>query len=108
MLLVIGKTESPYIVQYPVIATAQRTLHITSLADIVNKTPSQRLWGHPTTLQLMRDGYSYKYLPVYTARYSSLQLSELEQRRMENCPRFHTAAQVRIRVLLVDSPTFYP
>ena len=32
--------QSSYIAQYPVLRTAQSTLHFTSLADLFNQTPS--------------------------------------------------------------------
>jgi len=34
---------------------------------------------HPATLQLMREGCSYKYLQMSITRYSFTELSELEQ-----------------------------
>ena len=45
-------------------------------------------------LQLMREGCAYTYPPLPTARYSFIQLSELEQRRVKQLAQgFNTAAQ---------------
>ena len=45
-------------------------------------------------LQLMRDGCSYTYPPLSTARYSFIQLNELEQCRVNKLAQdFNTAAQ---------------
>ena len=45
-------------------------------------------------LQLMRVGYSYTYPPLSIARYSFIQLSELEQCRVKKIAQgFNTAAQ---------------
>ena len=78
------KKVSSYIAQYPVLRTAQSALHFTSLADLVNQTPSQLLWeASSNMLQLMREGCSYTYPPLSTARYSFIQLSELEQGRVK-------------------------
>ena len=38
-----GKVSS-FITHYPVLRTAQSTLHFTSLADLFNQTPSWLLW----------------------------------------------------------------
>ena len=45
-------------------------------------------------LQLMREGCLYTYPPLSIARYSFIQLSELEQCRVKKCTQgFNTAAQ---------------
>ena len=45
-------------------------------------------------LQLMREGSSYTYPPLSLARYSFIQLSELEQCRVNKLAQgFNTAAQ---------------
>ena len=45
-------------------------------------------------LQLMREGCSYTYPPLSVARYSCIQLSELEQCRVKKLAQgFNTAAQ---------------
>ena len=45
-------------------------------------------------LQLMRDGCLYTYPPLSIGRYSFIQLSELEQRRVKKLAEgFNTAAQ---------------
>ena len=76
-----GKIKaSSYIVQYPVLRTAQSALHFTSLTDLFTQTPSRLLWEASShMLQLMREGCSYTYPPLSTARYSFIQLSDLEQ-----------------------------
>ncbi|KAK2173792.1 hypothetical protein NP493_848g01030 [Ridgeia piscesae] len=55
-----------------------------------NQTPSQLLWEASShMLQLMREGCLCKYPPLSLARYSFIQLSELEQRREKKTyPRF--------------------
>ena len=58
--------------------------HFTSLADLFNQTPSQRFWDESSRmLQLIREGCSYTYPPMSIARYSFIQLSELEQCRVK-------------------------
>ena len=60
-------------------------------------------------LQLMREGCSYTYPPLSIARYSFIQLSELEQCRVKKLAQgFNTAARIRTRVLVVESPKLYP
>ena len=68
---------SSYIAQYPILRIVQSALHITSLADLFNQTPSQLL-GEASShmLQLMREGCSYTYPPlvynqvlIYTAEW---------------------------------------
>ena len=45
-------------------------------------------------LQLMREGWSYTYLPLSIARYSFIQLSGLEHGRVKKIAQgFNTAAQ---------------
>ena len=56
--------------QYPVLRTAQSALHPTVLA-------SNRM------LQLIREGCSKTYPPMSVARYTFIQLSELEQCRVK-------------------------
>ena len=81
---------SSYIAHYPVFRTVQSALHFTSLTDLFTRTPSRLLWEASShMLQLIREGCSYTYPPVSIARYSCIQLSELEQCRVkETCPRF--------------------
>ena len=75
--------------------TAQSALHFTSLADLFTWTPSQLLWEASShTLQLMHEGCSYTYPSLSIARYSFIQLSELEQCRVKKLAQgFNTAAQ---------------
>ena len=70
-------------------------LHFTSLTDLFNQTPSQLLWEASShMLQLMHKGCSYTYPPLSTARYSFIQLSELEQCRVKKLAQsFNTVAQ---------------
>ena len=99
------KKASSYIAQY--LRTVQSTLHFTSLTDLFNQTPTRLLWeASNNMLQLMREGCSYIYPPVYIARYSFIQQGELEQ-----ClPKFffNTAHRIRTWVLVVESPKLYP
>ena len=101
---------SSYIAQYPVVRTAQCALHFTSLTDLFTQTPSRLLWEASShMLQLMREGCSYTYPPLSIVRYSFKQLSELEQCRVKKLAQgFNTAARIRTRVLVVESPKRYP
>ena len=85
---------SSYIAQYSIVMIAQSVLHFTSLTDLFNQTPSQLLLEASShMLQLMRKGCSYKYPPLSIARYSFIQLSELEQCRVKKIAQhFNTAA----------------
>ena len=59
-----------------------------------SKHPLSFSGKHPAMLQLMCEGCSYTYPPLSIARYSFIQLSELEQCRVkQTCPRFNTIAQ---------------
>ena len=84
-----------YIAQYPITSTVQSVLHFTSLTDLLTQTPSQLLWEVSShTLQLMCKDCSYTYPPLSKARYSFIQLSELEQCRVKKLAQaFSTAAQ---------------
>ena len=101
---------SSYITQYPIPRTVQSALHFTSLTDLFTQTPSRLLWeasGH--MLQLMREGCSYTYPPLSITGYSFIQMSELEQCRVTKLAQgFNTAARIRTRVLIVESPKLYP
>ena len=89
------KKASSYIAQYPVLRTVQSTLHFTSLTDLFTQTPSWLLWEASShMLQLMREDCSYIYPPLSIARYSFIQLIELEQCRVKTLTQgFNTAAQ---------------
>ena len=89
------KKASSYIVQYPVLRTVQSALHCTSLTYLFTQTPSLLLWEASShMLQLVREGCSYTYPPLSIARYSFIQLSELEQCRVKTCGQgVNTAAQ---------------
>ena len=84
-----------YVVQYSVLRTVQSALHFNSLTDLFTQTPSQLLWEACShMLQLMREGCAYTYRPLFIARYSFIQLSELEQCRViKRAQGFNTAAQ---------------
>ena len=86
---------SSYITQYPVLRIAQSALYFTSLKDLFIQKPSRLLWEASShMLQLMREGCSYTYPPLPIARYSLIQLSELEQCREKQLAQdFNTAAQ---------------
>ena len=91
----VSHCKSSYIAQYPVLRTVQSALHFTSLTDLFTKTPSRLLWETSShMLQLMHEGCSYTYPPLSIARYSFIQLSELEQCRVTKLAQgFNTAAQ---------------
>ena len=74
-----AKYVRSYIARYPVLGTAQSTLHFTP-ADLFIPTPSRLLWRYSVTLQLRREDYSFTYPHMYVARYSFIQLTELWQR----------------------------
>ena len=95
MCVSVYKKSSSYIVQYPVLRTIQSALHFTSLTDLFTQTPSRLLWEASNhMLQLMREGCSYTYPLLSIARYSFIQLSELEQYRVKKLAQgFNTAAQ---------------
>ena len=101
---------SSYIAQYPVLRTVQSALHFTSLTDLFTQTPSRLLWEASShMLQLMREGCSYTYPPLSIARYSFIQLSELEQCRVKKLAQgFNTAARTRTWVLIVESLKLHP
>ena len=87
-------------------------LQFTSLTvtDLFTQILSQLLWEASShMLQLMCEGCSYTYPPLSIARYSFIQLSELEQFRVKNMPNVLTPQhRIRTRVLLVESPKLYP
>ena len=89
------KKASSYIAQYPVLRTIQSVLHFTSLTDLFTQTPSRLLWESSShMLHLMRESCSHTYLPLSIARYSFIQLSELEQCRVKKLSQgFNTVAQ---------------
>ena len=70
-----GKAKtSSYIAQYPVLRTAQSALYFTSLIDLFTQRSrygvSRFLWEASShMLHLMREGCSYTYPQLSTARY---------------------------------------
>ena len=89
------KKATSYIAQYPVLRTVQSSLHFTSLTDLFTQTPSRLLLEASShMLQLMREGCSHTYPPLSIARYSFIQLSELEQCRVKKLAQgFNATAQ---------------
>ena len=84
-----GKVSS-YIVQYPVLSI----LHFTPSQTCSMKHHLNVFVKNSAMLQLMHEGCSYEYPPLSIARYSFLQLSELEQCRVNKLAQgFNTAAQ---------------
>ena len=74
-----------YIAQYPVLRTAQSALlHFTSLADLFTQTPSRLLWEASNHMLKLICERLLVHI-VTTARYSFIQLSELEQCRVKKC-----------------------
>ncbi|KAK2184769.1 hypothetical protein NP493_253g01000 [Ridgeia piscesae] len=62
---------SSYIAQYPILRIAQSALHITSLADLFNQTPSQLLWEASShMLQLTYPPLVYSQVLIYTAEWT--------------------------------------
>ena len=68
MFCCVIKKVSSYIEEYPILRVAQIALQFTSLADLLNQTPSQLLLeASSDMLQLMRERCSYTYpLLVYS------------------------------------------
>ena len=82
---------SSYIVQYPVLGTSQSALHFTPWQTYSIKC---HLWNASSGVACMCKGCSYIYLPLSIAKYSFMQLSELEQCRVKKFAQgFKTAAQ---------------
>ena len=62
---------SSYVAQYPILRTAQSTLHFTSLADLFNQTPSQLLCEASShAANNAQRLFVQKYPPLSIARYS--------------------------------------
>ena len=58
--------------------------------------------------QLMREGCSYTYPPLSIARYSFIQMSELEHYRLKKLPKDLILQHgIRTRILVVESPKLY-
>ena len=95
LMLQAYKKASSSIAHYPVLRSVQSALHFTSPTDLFTQTPSRLLWEASShMLQLMREGCSYTYPQLSIARYSFIQLSELEQCRVKKTAQsFNTAAQ---------------
>ena len=89
------KQVSSYIVQYPILRAVQSAFTLYFLANLFNQTPSQLLWeASSRLLQLMHEDCTYTYPPLSIARYSLIQLGELEQCRVEKLAHgYNTVAQ---------------
>ena len=75
-----------------------------SLATLFNRTSSQLLWEASSYAAINAQRLSvHKYPPMFLARYSFVQLSELEQckKLAQGLTQQH---RIRTRVLLVESP----
>ena len=79
---------------YSAVSRLKAFLHFTSLRDLFTQTPSRLLWEASSHVpQLMREGCSYTYPPLSIARYSFIQLSELNCRVKKLAQGFNNAAQ---------------
>ena len=76
------------------------------LADLFDQTTSQLLWKtHKHTAINARRLFLHKYPPHCKTKYSCIQLSELEQRRVNELANGSTRQHnIRTRVLLVERP----
>jgi len=88
------KNASSSIALNPVLSTVEGALHFTSLTDMLTQTPCRLLWETSNSmLQLIREGHSYTYPPLSIARYTFIQLRELEQWTVKKCAQdFNTEA----------------
>ena len=68
-----------YIARYPVLGTAQSTLHFIPQQNCSFQGHFNFSWKHSAILQLLRKDYSFRYPCMCVARYSFIQLSELWQ-----------------------------
>ena len=81
------KRESSHVAQCPILRTDQGPLHlIYSIADLFNQTLFRLLCNKSATLQLM-----HKYYSTQTYNHV-IQLSELEQYKMNTSARFDATA----------------
>ena len=80
-----------------------------SLADLFNRRPSWLLWEAFSHAAILRRLLVHKYSSLSIARYSFIQLSELEQCRVKKLAQgFTWQHRIRTWVLLVESPMLYP
>ena len=92
------KKASSYIAQYPVLRTIQSTVHSDTISASL---------GSIQPYATINCSYTYPSLSI--ARYSFIQLSEYEQCRVKKLAQgFNTAARIRTRVLIVESPKLCP
>ena len=85
-----------YIAQFPFLRTGQSAFtRYFPGRPVQSTTVSTSLWEASShMLQLMREGCSYTYPPLSIARYSFIQLSELEQFRVKTLAQgVNTVAQ---------------
>ena len=97
-------------VQYPVIRSSRSSLYFTPRQTWSIKYTPEFSGKHTDAPQLRRNDCSYEQSPLSIARYSFIQLSQLERRRVKNkLTRVLTPQQmIRTRVPLVESPKLYP
>ena len=83
-----------YIAQYPIFSIVQSALHFTPWYTCLIKHNLSFFGKHTAMLQLLYRLFVHKYLPLSIAKYSFIQLSELEQRQVKKrAHSFNTAAQ---------------
>ena len=82
-----------YIARYPVLGTVQSALHFTPWQTCSFERQLDFSGKHSATRQLLREDDSFTYPPLSTARHSILQLSELEQRGVNEIAQFSKRQQ---------------
>ena len=83
-----------------------KCFHFISLTHLFTQTPSRLLWEASShMLQLLREGCSYTYPPLSIVRYSFIQPSEMQQRRVKKHGQVVTPQhRLRTRLPIVESP----
>ena len=91
-----------YVAPYPILKTAQCAFSLYSLDDLFLIKHLLGISGkHPAMLQSIS---VHKYPPMSIARYSFIQLSELEQRKVKTLAQGLTwEHRIHTRILLVES-----
>ena len=107
-----GLKVSSYIAQYPIFRIAQASkcfLHFTPWQTCSNKHHLIFSGKHSVTRQFCEDCSYTNYLSLSIAKYSFIQLSELEQCTVKKLAQgFRWQHRIRNRVLLVKSAMLYP
>ena len=106
-LLFDTKKVRSYIARYPVFGTAQSALHFIPWQTCSFQRHLNFSGKHSATLQLLRDNFSFRYLPLSVARYSCIQLGELWQRGLKLPKLRNGNKRIRTRVLSIESPTHF-